>query len=262
MGAAVTQPIDEEVWVDGPFARLAARRVRGRAPTVLFFSGFMSDMAGTKAQFLAAACAARGLAFVRFDYSGCGRSEGRFTDGTIGRWRDDALAVIDALAEPGPVVLVGSSMGGWIALLCALARPERVAGIIGLAAAPDFTRTLAARLSPAQQESIAHRGFFEQPSVYGEAPYVFTRALLDDGEAHALLDRPIPLVCPVRLIHGQADPDVPWGLSLTLAEKLAGADVEVTLVKGGDHRLSKPAELALLARVLDGLVADLDPPRG
>lgn len=255
MGGTGTQPIDEAVRVEGPFAPLAARRVSGRGPTVIFLSGFMSDMSGTKAQFLAETCAARGQAFVRFDYSGCGQSEGVFAEGTIGRWRDDALAVIDALAAPGPVVLVGSSMGGWIALLAALARPERVAGIIGLAAAPDFTRGLAARLTPSQREALATRGFFEQPTDYGEAPYRFTRALLEDGDAEALLDRPIPLACPVRLIHGQADPDVPWRLSLTLAEKLAGTDVEVTLVKGGDHRLSKPGELALLARVLDGLSA-------
>lgn len=258
MGEAVTQPIDEPVTVVGSFARLAARRVPGPAPTVIFLAGFMSDMSGTKAQFLAETCAARGHGYIRFDYGGCGLSEGAFADGTISRWRDDALSVIDSLAPSGPVVLIGSSMGGWIALLCALARPARVAGVIGLAAAPDFTRGLLARLTPEQRAALARDGRFERGSAYGEAPYVFTRALLEDGEANALLDKPIPLACPVRLIHGQADPDVPWHLSLTLAEKLAGTDVEVTLVKGGDHRLSKPAELALLAQVTERLLASVE----
>jgi pimeloyl-ACP methyl ester carboxylesterase len=262
MGGAATQPIDEPVTLAGPHACLAARRVSGRGPGFLFLSGFQSDMSGTKAQFLAETCAAHGRGFVRFDYSGCGLSGGVFTEGTIGRWRDDALAVIDSLLPPGPAVLVGSSMGGWIALLCALARPDRVAAIIGLAAAPDFTRGLAERLTPAQRESLAVRGFFQQASAYGAAPYIFTRALLEDGEAQALLDRPIPLSCPVRLIHGQADPDVPWRLSLALGEKLAATDVEITLVKDGDHRLSKPHELALLARVLEGVLAAIEPSRG
>jgi pimeloyl-ACP methyl ester carboxylesterase len=218
----------------------------------------MSDMSGTKAAFLAETCAAAGRGFVRFDYSGCGLSGGVFTEGTIGRWREDALAVLDRALPPGPVVLVGSSMGGWLALSCALARPERVAGIVGIAAAPDFTRDLLASLSPDERARLMAEGRIEQPSAYG-APYVFTRALLEEGERHALLGGgPIPITCPVRLLHGLDDADVPWRLALAIADQLTSADVEVTLVKAGDHRLSKPRELALLAATLERLLAALE----
>jgi pimeloyl-ACP methyl ester carboxylesterase len=235
---------------------LAYARGAGRTPTVVFLPGFASDMEGEKAQALADVCAARGQAVLRFDYSGHGASGGRFEEGTIGRWRDDALDVIDALSD-GPLVLVGSSMGGWLALLVALARPARLAGLIGIAAAPDFTeRLMWASMPFSARETLMCEGRIMVPSAYG-APYPITRALIEDGRRHLLLDGPIALTAPVRLLHGQADPDVPWELSLRLAEQITGADVTVTLIKDGDHRLSRPADLALLRRTLGGLVAGL-----
>ncbi len=172
-----------------------------------------------------------------------------FEDGTIGRWAADAVAAIDALST-GPVLLVGSSMGGWIALLTALARPERVACLVGIAAAPDFTEALIwAGLGPGKRAALMQHGSVALPSVYGE-PMTLTRALIEDGRRHLLLDRPIPLACPVRLLHGQRDADVPWATALRLSEQLAGADVQVTLVKDGDHRLSRPADLALVRDVV------------
>jgi pimeloyl-ACP methyl ester carboxylesterase len=234
---------------------LAWRRQPGRGPGVVFLGGFHSDMTGSKAEHLAAWCAARGRAFLRFDYSGHGASGGRFEEGTISRWLDDAEAVLTRLTE-GPQVLVGSSMGGWIALLLALRHPARVAALLGIAAAPDFTEELMwARMPPEVRAEIAERGLWRWPSAYGE-PYPITRALIEDGRRHLLLDGPIALGCPVRLLQGQADADVPWQHALRLAERLASPDVEVTLIKEGDHRLSAPAQLALLGRVLGALLGE------
>ena len=225
---------------------LAYHRSAGDSPAVVFCGGFMSDMTGTKACALESFCAERGQAYVRFDYLGHGASSGAFADGTIGRWAEDAVAVIDALSE-GPVVLVGSSMGGWIMLLAALARRARVQALVGVAAAPDFTRRMVEdELTEAQRAALARDGRIEIPSDYGEAPYLITRALIDDGDRHALLDGEIALTCPVRLLHGLKDAAVPWQTSLRLARALASADVTVTLVKDGDHRLSEPADLARL----------------
>jgi pimeloyl-ACP methyl ester carboxylesterase len=239
----------------GNGAELAWARLDGRRPTVVFLTGFRSDMTGDKATMLARFCAERGQAMLRFDYAGHGASGGRFEDGTIGRWTGDALAVIDRLTE-GPVVLVGSSMGGWIALLCALARSHRVAGLIGIAAAPDFTELLMWQaMTVEERASLMRDGVLPVPSQYGE-PYPVTRALIEDGRTHLLLSGPIALDCPVRLLHGQADPDVPWEMSLRIAERLSGADVQVTLVKDGDHRLSRPQDLALLRRTLRPLLSE------
>ena len=225
---------------------LAYHRSAGDSPAVVFCGGFMSDMTGTKACALESFCAERGQAYVRFDYLGHGASSGAFADGTIGRWAEDAVAVIDALSE-GPVVLVGSSMGGWIMLLAALARRARVQALVGVAAAPDFTRRMVEdELTDSQRAALARDGRIEIPSDYGEAPYLITRALIDDGARHALLDGEIALTCPVRLLHGLKDAAVPWQTSLRLARALASADVTVTLVKDGDHRLSEPADLARL----------------
>ncbi len=232
---------------------LAYARAAGRAPTLVFLPGFASDMEGEKARRVAQICAARGQAVLRFDYSGHGASGGRFEDGTIGGWRDDALAVIDALTD-GPLVLVGSSMGGWLALLVALARAPRLAGLIGIAAAPDFTEILMWSAMPfTVRETLMREGRIMAPSPYG-APTPITRALIEDGRRHLLLERPIPLTCPVRLLHGQADADVPWEVSLRLAEQITGGDVVVTLVKDGDHRLSRPSDLALLGATVAGLL--------
>jgi pimeloyl-ACP methyl ester carboxylesterase len=235
-------------------ATIAYRRLPGAAPGIVFLAGFRSDMTGTKALFLEEYCRRRGRAYVRFDYFAHGRSSGDFAQGTIGRWADDAVTIIDSLTE-GPLILVGSSMGGWIMLLAALARPQRVAALVGIAAAPDFTaELLPQRLSPEQRLALDAAGRVVLPSEYDPAGYLYTKALIEDGNRHRLVGRPIPLGVPVRLLHGLADPSVPWQLGLRLAEQLTSADVTLTLVKGGDHRLSTPADLARLAQTLDALI--------
>ena len=212
----------------------------------------MSDMTGSKAEALDGWAARTGRAYLRLDYSGCGASGGDFDAGSIGRWTADVLAVADALA-PGPLLLVGSSMGGWVALRAALARPERIVALVGIAAAPDFT-DWGLGLGDGDRAALATRGYVERPSDYGEAPYRYTRALIDDAAAQRVLTGPIALECPVRLLHGQADTAVPWQLSLDVAQRLRSLDVQVTLVKDGDHRLSRPQDLALLTRTLDCLL--------
>jgi pimeloyl-ACP methyl ester carboxylesterase len=236
-------------------ATIAYRRRAGATPGIVFLGGFRSNMAGAKALFLEGYCRLHDRAFVRFDYFGHGESSGDFADGTIGRWRDDALAVIDSLTE-GKQILIGSSMGGWIMVLPALARPERVQALIGIAAAPDFTADLPPRrLSKAQLREIEEKGRVTLPSDYDPAGYLYTRALIDDGNRNLVLRGEIALTCPVRLLHGTADQSVPWRQSLRLAEQLAGSDAAVTLVKDGDHRLSRDGDLARLATVIDALVA-------
>lgn len=238
-------------------ANIAYRKTPGKHPGIVFLGGFMSDMTGTKATALESYARRRGHAFLRFDYLGHGQSSGDFTEGTIGRWADDAVAALDALSE-GPQILVGSSMGGWLMLLAALARPERVAALVGIAAAPDFTEDLMwAEFSEEVRETLSRDGVYHEPSDYGDAPYPITRRLIEEGREHLLLRAEIPLDCPVRLLHGMADRDVPYRLSLTLAETLRSDDVEVTLVKNGDHRLSEPTDLARLEATLDGLLAKL-----
>ncbi len=239
----------------GDGVELAWIKLAGRGPTIVFLPGFRSDMTGDKATALAAVCAEHGHAMLRFDYSGHGASAGRFEDGTIGIWTADALAAIDRLTE-GPLILVGSSMGGWIALLCALARRDRIAALVGIAAAPDFTDAIMTQaLSFKQRMQLKRDGVVHLPSQYGE-PTPITRALIDDGRNHMLLTAPIALDCPVRLLHGQADPDVPWDMALRISDRLTGADVQVTIVKDGDHRLSRPQDLALLCRTVAGLLAE------
>jgi len=236
--------------------RLACRHLPGQAPGVLFCGGYTSDMTGTKATALEAFCRERGRACTRFDYAGHGASSGDFADGTIGAWADDALAVLDR-AIAGPVVVVGSSMGGWIMLLLALARPERVCGLVGIAAAPDFTEDLLLpEATPAQRRALADQGYWMQPSAYG-APYPVTRALLEEARAHLVLRGPIPIRCPVHLLHGQRDPDVPWQTALRLAERLESDDVTVELIKAGDHRLSRERDLARLAAAVERLAEDV-----
>jgi pimeloyl-ACP methyl ester carboxylesterase len=240
------------------YHRLAAG-TRGAAsgrPGVVFLGGFASDMNGTKATALEHFCAGRGQAFVRFDYTGHGQSSGDFRDGTIGRWTEDALAVIDTLAT-GPQILVGSSMGGWIALLCARAQPDRAAGLVGIAAAPDFTEDLMwDSFDEADRARLARDGVIEQTSRYGPTPYPITRKLIEDGREHLLLRGPIALDRPVRLFQGMADPDVPWRTALAVAERVTSTDVTVTLIKDGDHRLSRAEDLerifAAVAELSDG----------
>lgn len=222
--------------------RRSADRSGGKLPGLIFLGGFASDMTGIKATTLESFARARGQAFIRFDYFGHGASSGAFSDGTIGHWRDDAIAVLDRLTA-GPQILIGSSMGGWIMLLVALLRPVRIAGLVGIAAAPDFTEELIwQKLPPPILTTLTREGRWIEPSRYGpDLP--ITLKLLEEGREHLLLQGAIDLDRPVRLLHGMADPDVPWQWSLRIAEKLRGGDVVVSLVKDGDHRLSRPEDL-------------------
>ena len=239
--------------------RLAFHHSPGQGPTILFLPGYASDMQGSKALALEAWARARGLAFLRFDYAGCGQSEGAFADQTLAGWRDDVLAMIDHAVE-GPVVLVGSSMGGWLMLLAARARPDRVVGMLGIAAAPDFTDwgfTTEAKMT------ILQTGRLERANPYGPQPTLYTRAFWSSGEANRLMFGPIAFSGPVRLLHGQADPDVPFVRSVRLAELITSPDVHLTLVKDGDHRLSRDGDIALLIGTLAqmlGAIADAGEP--
>lgn len=235
-------------------ATIAYHRRRGRGPGVIFLGGFMSDMTGTKAVALDRFCESRRQAFLRFDYFGHGQSSGAFADATVSRWRDDALAVFDTLTD-GPQILVGSSLGGWIMLLLAAARPQRIKALIGIAAAPDATEDLMwAQFPPAVRQTIERDGSARIPSAYSEQGYLITRKLIDDGRQHLVMRSAIPFDGPVRLLHGMRDDDVPWQRSLALAERLAAADARITLVKDGDHRLSRDADLAMLMRTLAALL--------
>lgn len=229
---------------------LAYIAAAGSAPGLVFLPGFMSDMSGAKAVALAQFCDDRGQALLRLDYRGHGLSQGEFAHYGIDDWLQDTLLAIDRLTS-GPLILVGSSMGGWLALLAALARPERVAGVIGIAAAPDFTEELLwQQLSPAEQQTVMNDGALYQPSDYGEKPYCFSRKLIEDGRRHLLLGKPIPLRCPVRLLQGMADVDVPFATALRLAERLETKDVTVTLIKDADHRLSRDSDLGRLCHTV------------
>src|SRR5215467_7903292 len=232
---------------------VAYARTSGRTPTVVFLGGFRSDMTGTKAMALEDWARKAGHAYLRFDYLGHGQSSGRFEDGTIGRWLDDSLAAIDGLTN-GRLVLVGSSMGGWLSLLAARARPERMAGLVLITAAPDFTeRMLLKELSPEDRATLERDGRLERPSQYSPEPSVFTWKLIEEGRNHLMLDKPLAVPCPVRLLHGQSDPDVPWELSLQIAQHLTAPEVITTFVKGGDHRLSTPTDIARLVATVEEL---------
>jgi pimeloyl-ACP methyl ester carboxylesterase len=229
-----------------------ARGDGAKLPAVLFCGGYRSDMTGIKAQYLEDVCAARGQGFFRFDYSAHGASEGDFMEGTITGWKNDARAVIDALI-PGPVIIAGSSMGGWIALLLARELPQKVAGIVGIAAAPDFTLNLEdERLSPQHLAQMQNQGYVEEPTPYDPRPYIFTRRLREDGRANLLLNKTTKLPMPVRLIQGMRDPDVPWQTAHRIRNAIEG-DVEVFLVEEGDHRLSRPQDLELIGREVAAL---------
>lgn len=224
--------------------RIAYHRTDGAGPGVVFLGGFKSDMEGTKALTLEAWAHRAGRAFLRFDYSGHGESSGAFTDGTVGAWADDAMAAISALTE-GPQVLVGSSMGGWIALLIARALPRRVAGLVTIAAAPDFTDAMWADFDTDQRAALARAGQVALPSDHG-APLVVTRRLIEDGRAQRVLDAPLSLPFPVRMLQGTDDADVPVATATRLLAHAQGPDLRLTLVKGADHRFSSPDCLALV----------------
>jgi pimeloyl-ACP methyl ester carboxylesterase len=242
----------------GEAARGIAIRLQvGKSPGIFWLGGFKSDMRGTKAEALAAHAAKTGRACLRFDYSGHGESGGVFEAGTISRWIEEALAVFERVAR-GPQIVVGSSMGGWIALLLAraLAAKEKggeakMAGLVLIAPAPDFTETLMwTQMSPAVRREIEEKGSWLRPSEYGDGPYPITRALIEDGRKHLLLDRPIEIGCPVRILQGVLDPDVPWRHALKLVSCLAQDDVVLTLVKDGDHRLSRPEDIERLIQAV------------
>ena len=238
---------------------VAYRHLPGRSPTVVFLCGYASDMTGTKARFLHRACAEAGHAYLRFDYRGRGESSGRFEDGTVGSWTDDACAVIETVTR-GALVLVGSSMGGWIMLLVARRLPERVRALLGVAAAPDFTEDgIWSRMSAGERETFAARGVIHMPSEYSDEPYPVTLRLMEDARGRLQLRDRIPLDCAVRLIHGYRDCDVPWQTSLRLASRLRASDVTVEIVHDGDHRLSRDADLVRLARVLGGILGRRGP---
>jgi pimeloyl-ACP methyl ester carboxylesterase len=237
--------------------RIAYHRIAGRGegasvPGVVFLGGFKSDMGGTKALWLAEWAKTRGRAYMRFDYRGHGASSGAFLDGCIGDWADDAAAAISRQTE-GPQILVGSSMGGWIALLVARRMPEKVAGLVGVAAAPDFTETMWAGFSAGERARLQAEGRIERPSDYSDEPYVITRRLIEDGRENRVLNAPLPLPFPVRLLQGTADTDVPVPVALGLLEHIDCADARLTLVKGADHRFSGTRELGLIGKAIHGV---------
>lgn len=237
----------------GDGVRLAFRRIAGAGPTVVWLGGFMSDMTGTKAQALADWALAGGRSFLRFDYSGHGTSEGEFRDGTITRWRADSLRAIEALTE-GPLVLVGSSMGGWMACLVASAIPQRIQSMVLIAPAPDFTEKLMSpNLPPEAHVALRQEGVWMRPSEYGE-PYPITRDLLEDGARWSILEGSVPIAAPVRILQGGQDPDVPWRHALELANQIKGEDVVFTLIRDGDHRLSRPQDIARLLATVEEAV--------
>ncbi len=232
---------------------IAYNKLEGNLPGLIFMSGFMSDMNGSKALALEQHCQEQGQAFLRFDYMGHGNSSGNFADGTIGLWAQNALTAFDELTE-GPQIIVGSSMGGWMMILTAVSRPERVAGLVGIAAAPDFTEDLLPKqLTEIQLSKIQEDGFVVIPSEY-EIPYTITKKLLDDGTQHLVLRNEIPLDCPVRLLHGLEDTSVPWKTALKIQNMVRSKDVEVTLIKNGDHRLSREEDLEKLKKTVMEIV--------
>jgi pimeloyl-ACP methyl ester carboxylesterase len=234
-------------YFDPGVGRKIAYRLRARAdeipgPTLVFLPGFGSDMDGNKATEIDRFAAAAGLAYLRFDYSGTGSSGGDFADGTLDRWLDEAVAAIDLLTE-GPVLLIGSSMGGWLALHAALKRPERVAALVGIAAAPDFTDW---GFTPEQRQALIDTARFEPP---GGGPVIHAR-FVASGTALRMLHHPILIECPVRLIHGDQDEEVPVGVAFKLLDSIHSADVQLTIIKRGGHRLSEPHEIAAIVRAI------------
>lgn len=239
--------------------RLAYRRSEGTGTGLVWLSGFNSDMQGSKVTTLEAWAQSNGCPFLAFDYSGHGLSDGDFADGTVSRWREDTLAAIDKLTT-GPQVLVGSSMGGWMALLAATARTERVTGLVLIAPAPDFTETLMwPSFSAEAQAEIMDTGVHMRPSDYGE-PYPITRALIEDGRRWQLLESEIAFDGPVRILQGMQDPDVPWQHAERLVGGIRSEDLTFTLIKDGDHRLSRDQDIARLVSTCADVTALLDTP--
>lgn len=256
-----TDPVATEaefIMVEGE--RIAVRRRAGKNPGAVWLGGYRSDMRGTKAEALDGWAAREGRAFVRHDYSGHGESGGRFDDGTISRWLGQSLAVLRRFTT-GPQILVGSSMGGWIALrmvqeLARAGEGGRVAGLLLLAPAPDFTvELMEPALTGAQRRDLDEKGYFEEPSQYAPEPNVYTRALFEDGRRNRVLDGLVDTHCPVHILQGMEDPDVPHALALKLVQHLPADDVTLSLIRDGDHRLSRPQDIAMMLAALDGLAA-------
>ncbi|SEP99839.1 Pimeloyl-ACP methyl ester carboxylesterase [Loktanella sp. DSM 29012] len=232
--------------------QIAYHLTAGQGPTVVFLGGFKSDMGGTKAVYLEDWCKSHKRAFLRFDYSGHGDSSGAFTEGAIGDWFQDAQAAVSLI--DGPLVLVGSSMGGWISLLLSRAIPDRIAGLVTIAAAPDFTEdSMWANATPAQRDDLANKGQIALPSDYGD-PYIITRRLIDDGRNHLVLRDPLPLPFPTRFLQGTADADVDQSVALRLLGHATGPDMTLTLVKGADHRFSDPTCLDLITTAISDVL--------
>ncbi len=237
---------------------IAYHKTPGKEPGIVFLGGFRSDMTGSKAMHLQAWAEAAGRAFLRFDYSGHGRSHGAFTDGAISDWREDAAAVIEVLTE-GPQILVGSSMGGWIALLLARDFGARVGGFVGIAAAPDFTETMwEHELSLAERTVLLEEGLILRPSDYSDEPYPITRRLIDDGKTNLVLEGPLNVPVPARLLQGTADQDVPTSTALKLLDHISSPDLRLTLVRDADHRFSSPPCLALIVESIEAVLRSRD----
>lgn len=253
-----TTPAEPE-FIDVDGERIALRQVAGASPGVMWLGGFKSDMLGTKAETLSAWGQDKGHAFIRHDYSGHGESSGRFVDGTISLWLKQSLEVLRRRTQ-GPQILVGSSMGAWIALrmvqeLHKAGEGGRLAGLLLLAPAPDFTADLMEpQLTDEQKRDLEEKGFFEEPSEYSPEPNVYTKALFDDGRANRVMTGLIDTHCPVHILQGMADPDVPYHHALRLVEHLPADDVTLSLIRDGDHRLSRPQDLAMIISALEGLI--------
>ena len=238
-------------FLDTNTTRIAYHKTKGKGPGVVFLGGFHSDMDGTKAVDLEAWAKASGRAFLRFDYGGHGQSSGEFLEGCIGDWFADAKTAITELTD-GPQILVGSSMGGWIALLICRAMPEKVAGLVGIAAAPDFTEdSMWSGFSDEERDDLQKKGRVEQPSDYSDEPYIITRKLIEDGRQQLVLRDKLSLPFPTRLLQGTADTDVDMSVALRLLEHTDGDDIRLTCVKGADHRFSSPECLKLIRRTIE-----------
>lgn len=224
-----------------------------KLPLVMFCGGYRSDMSGTKATTLEQRCKDRGQAYLRFDYSGHGLSEGKFDDGTIGQWKQDAVDVLEHVCESGPAVLVGSSMGGWIALLVATSWKGTLKGLVGIAAAPDFTEDIHARLSEEQKKELQDKGRLAVANDYSDVPYAFTRALYEEAKKHLLLTKERSIDFPISLVQGMRDKDVPWETTARIQKAFTGAEVDVVLVGDGDHRLSRDEDIELIDREIKRL---------
>jgi pimeloyl-ACP methyl ester carboxylesterase len=235
---------------DGRRIAYRHREPKPGAPTILFLPGYASDMEGAKAQSIDGFCATRGIGCLRLDYSGTGSSGGEFADGTLGRWLEEALAAVDLLTE-GPVIVAGSSMGGWLALHVALMRKDRIKALLGIAPAPDFTDW---GYTQEDKESLVRDGKLEKPNNYAPEPQVTWRRFWESGASHRLLYSPVDLLVPVRLVHGELDEDVPMGVPIRLMSDLRSSDVQLRLIKGGGHRLSEPHEIHAILTELHGLV--------